>query len=294
MQDETQLLPYGLKEVAEAVDLLRKTISSEPRTAILAGTGLGNLADVCKVSASVEYNRIPHFPASTVQSHTGRLVAGSVAGQPVVILQGRFHLYEGYRPRTVVFPIRVLRALGVDTMVITNASGGLNPAFAPGDIMLINDHINLTGANPLVGANETAWGPRFPDMTTAYDSRLRQWAFEAAKMAGCGLQEGVYVGLKGPSLETPAEMRFLRTIGADAVGFSTVMETIAAVHGGMRVLGLSTITNLCLPDAPVSASVDEIIAVAESAAPKLAAIIEGVVERITDENPPKAPKVIKG
>lgn len=284
MQDDTQLLHYGLQEVTEAVDLLRETISAKPRTAILAGTGLGDLADVCEVSASVEYDRIPHFQASTVQSHAGRLVAGSVAGQPVVILQGRFHLYEGYDPRTVVFPIRVLRTLGVETLVITNASGGLNPAFVPGDIMLINDHINLTGANPLVGANEAAWGPRFPDMTAAYNANLRQWAIDAAKVSIGGLQEGVYAGLKGPSLETPAEMRFLRTIGADAVGFSTVMETIAAVHGGMRVLGLSTITNLCLPNTPVSASVDEIIAVAESAAPKLAAVIAGVIERMT-ENP---------
>lgn len=283
MDDMEVSSPYGLQEVTEAVGRLRRTLSIEPRVGLLAGTGLGNMADACEVKAIVEYDRIPHFPVSTVQSHAGRLVAGELAGQPVVILQGRFHLYEGYSPKAVVFPIRVLQALGVRTLVITNASGGLNTGFVPGDIMMISDHINLTGANPLVGANESLWGPRFPDMTAAYESRLRKWALEAADASGDGLRQGVYAGLKGPSLETPAEMRFLNTIGADAVGFSTVMETIAAVHGGMSVLGLSTITNLCLPDAPDPASVDDIIAVAESAAPRLAAVIEGVVRRLAQD-----------
>ncbi len=284
MQHSVMPSQYGVQEVTEAVDFLHRTIPPEPRTAILAGTGLGDMVDACEVYASIEYGRIPHFPLSTVQSHAGRLVAGSLAGQPVIILQGRFHLYEGYGPKAVVFPIRVLQALGVRTLVITNASGGLNPSFGPGDIMVIGDHINLTGANPLVGPNESEWGPRFPDMTSAYDARLRQWALDAAKGADGGVQQGVYAGLKGPSLETPAEMRFLRTIGADAVGFSTVMETIAAVHGGMRVLGLSTITNLCMPDAPSPAGVDDIIAVAEAAAPRLAAIIKGVVSRLASDD----------
>ena len=284
MQNSISPSQYGRREVSEAVDILRQTIPTEPRTAILAGTGLGDMVDACEVKASIEYGQIPHFPASTVQSHAGRLVAGSMAGRPILLLLGRFHLYEGYGPKAVVFPIRVLQAFGIRTLVITNASGGLNPSFGPGDIMVIGDHINLTGANPLVGENESEWGPRFPDMTSAYDARLQQLALDAAEGAGDGVQKGVYAGLKGPSLETPAEMRFLRTIGADAVGFSTVMETIAAVHGGMRVLGLSTITNVCLPDAPIPAGVDEIIAVAEAATPRLAAIIRGVVSRLANDH----------
>jgi purine-nucleoside phosphorylase len=282
MQFEEQHSRYGLKEVKEAADAVRRRLSSTPRTAVLAGTGLGDMVDACDIQTSIAYDQIPHFPTSTVQSHAGRLVVGSMGGQPVVILQGRFHLYEGYGPRAVTFPIRVLQALGIRTLVITNASGGLNPAFVVGDIMIINDHINLTGANPLVGPNETTWGPRFPDMTAAYDASLRAWAWDAAKGMGAGLRRGIYAGLKGPSLETPAEMRFLRTIGADAVGFSTVMESLAAVHGGMRVLGLSTITNMCLPDAPTPASVDAIIGVAQVAAPRLAAIVAGVLNRLSD------------
>lgn len=281
MQYQREPSRYGLNEVAAAVDALRRRSTSMPRTAILAGTGLGDMVDACEATASIPYGEIPHFPAATVQSHAGHLVFGTLAGQSVIILQGRFHLYEGYGPRAVTFPIRVLQSLGIDTLVITNASGGLNPDFAAGDIMVISDHINLTGDNPLVGPNETLWGARFPDMTAAYDARLRQWALDAAEQQGGGVRPGIYAGLKGPSLETPAEMRFLRTVGADAVGFSTVMETITAVHGGMRVLGLSTITNMCRPDAPTPASVDAIIAVAQAAAPRLAALIAVVLDRLS-------------
>jgi purine-nucleoside phosphorylase len=269
---------YGLGAAAEAAHFLRRRWPHPPAAAIFAGTGLGDLTAGLQTKTVVDYSEVPHFPLSTVQSHAGRLVAGYLAGVPVVVLQGRFHLYEGYSPAAVTFPVRVLQGLGVRLVVLTNAAGGLHPAFASGDIMIINDHINLTGANPLIGPNEAQWGPRFPDMTAAYDATLRREAQGAANALGFKLQQGVYAGLKGPSLETPAEMRFLRTIGADAVGFSTVIETIAAVHGGMRVLGLSTITNLCQPDALTPASVEEIISVAEAAAPRMAGIIATILK----------------
>lgn len=273
-------LAYGSTCVAEAVAFLRGRWDRPPLAAILAGTGLGDLIASLQITDSVDYATIPHFPTSTVQSHAGRMVLGLLNDFPVVLMQGRFHLYEGYSGAAVTFPIRVLQGLGVGTLVLTNASGGLNPSFKAGEIMLVDDHINLTGANPLVGPNEDQWGPRFPDMTNAYDRQLREKALDASHALGIGLQRGVYVGLKGPSLETPAEMRFLRTIGADAVGFSTVIETIAAVHGGMRVLGLSTVTNMCLPDALTPSSVEEIIATARSAAPRLASLIKVVLASV--------------
>jgi len=270
---------YSLKDADETIEFIRKRAITFPKAAILAGTGLGNMTNALQVQDTVDYNAIPHFPASTVQSHAGRLVFGLLGGKPIVVLQGRFHLYEGYSSQAVAFPIRVLKALGVRILVLTNASGGLNPAYNAGDIMIISDHINLTGDNPLIGSNEEHWGPRFPDMTAAYDLRLQALARAEAGKLGLTVRQGVYAGLKGPSLETPAEMCFLRTIGADAVGFSTVMETIAAVHCGMQVLGLSTITNMCLPDHPAPAGVDEIIATAEAAAPRLAAIVAGVLSQ---------------
>lgn len=227
---------------------------------------------------TLSYGEIPHFPASTVQSHYGRLSSGGFAGQGIILLQGRFHLYEGYAPEAVTFPIRVLQALGIEVLIMTNAAGGLNPLFAAGDIMIIEDHINLTGANPLVGPNNEEWGVRFPEMTAAYSWPLQELAQSAAGLLEVGVQKGIYAGLTGPSLETPAEMRFLRTIGAEAVGFSTVMETIAAVHARIEVLALSVITNMCLPDAPVTADVDEIIATAQAAGPHLETIITHVIK----------------
>jgi purine-nucleoside phosphorylase len=264
-------------QAVESAEFLRSQRLEPPQAAVLTGTGLGDITASMEVSGGVDYADIPHFPVSTVQSHHGRLVYGRMSGINVAVLQGRFHLYEGYTPRQVIFPIRVMQELGAKTLVLTNASGGLNPEFATGDIMVVGDHINLTGANPLVGPNDEPWGPRFPDMSAAYDTALRALALEKARQLGLEAQQGVYAGLKGPSLETPAEMRFLRTIGADAVGFSTVMETIAAVHAGMRVLGLSIITNMNLPDAPLPASVDDIIAVARKAAPGLEKLIAAVM-----------------
>jgi purine-nucleoside phosphorylase len=273
---------YNAPTAAAAADFLRAHSTLRPRVAVMAGTGLGDMAAALEIETVVDYGEIPNFPLSTVQSHAGRWIFGRWAGRPVVLLQGRLHLYEGYSPQAVTFPIRVLQALGVKTLVMTNASGGLNPAFNCGDIMLVADHINLTGANPLIGPNEALWGPRFPDMTAAYTPVLREMALRQAQALGIELSSGVYAGLKGPSLETPAEMRFLRTIGADAVGFSTVMETIAAVHGGLHVLAFATITNMCMPDNAQPADVEAIIAVAQSATPRLAAIIGRVVEGLDE------------
>jgi len=206
---------------------------------------------------------------------------GKMQGYPVMALQGRFHLYEGYSPQQVTFPIRVMQELGVKTVILSNAAGGLNPSFHPGDMMLITDHINLTGANPLIGSNEDTWGDRFPDMTRAYDLQLIRSAQSAAHLSGPKLQQGIYAGLKGPSLETPSEVRFLQTIGADAVGFSTVPEVIAAVHAGMRVLAISIITNVHDPDHPVPADVDEIISIAEETASRLDRMIQKMITDLT-------------
>lgn len=273
---------YDHSDAAEAADFIRNRLKCPPEAAVLTGTGLGDSITSMQVEATVDYHGIPHFPVSTVQSHNGRLLIGQLAGRCVVLLQGRLHLYEGYCPLAVTFPIRVMQALGVEVLIMTNAAGGLNPLFTTGDIMIIEDHINLTGTNPLVGSNDERWGPRFPEMTHAYSWRLQELAQSSAWNLEVGVQKGVYVGLAGPSLETPAEMRFLHTIGAEAVGFSTVMETIAAVHAGMQVLGLSVITNMCLPDALTSADVEEIIGVARSATPHLETIIAYVVEHLGD------------
>jgi len=272
-------LRHTFEQAAQTAAFLKTKINQSPRAAVVLGTGLGQVIDDFEMDLSIDYGEIPHFPLPTVQSHQGKLIAGSWAGCPVAVLQGRFHLYEGYAAAAVTFPIRVLQALGVDTLILTNASGGLNPTFQAGDIMAIEDHINLTGDNPLLGPNEDRWGERFPTMTRAYSPGLIQTALQAGSKAGFNLHTGVYAGLKGPSLETGAEMRFLRTIGADAVGFSTVMETIAAVQAGMQILGLSTITNMCLPEALSDTSVAEIIATAEAATPGLATLISGILIR---------------
>lgn len=278
---------HNRSEANKAAKFLRQKIEDVPRVAILTGTGLGDIAESTQVMATIDYGQIPHFPVSTVVSHPGRLIYGWLAGQSVVIFQGRFHLYEGYTPQAVTFPIRVLQALGIKTLILTNASGGLNPEFSTGQIMVIEDHINLTGENPLSGPNDNKWGPRFPEMSAAYNKQLQAMAQSAAHHNGFSAQIGIYAGLMGPSLETPAEMRFLRNIGADAVGFSTVMETIAAIHAGMQVLGLSIITNMCLPDAPIVATVEEIIAVARSAAPQVESTIEHILKHMDGNTEPE-------
>ena len=268
------------KQVVESANHIRDQWGEVATTALVTGTGLAGLVDGLRIRHSLAYNALPHFPVSTVASHPGRLLAGDLAGVPLLVLQGRFHLYEGYSPREVTFPIRVLKALGVTDLIITNAAGGLHERFTPGDVMLIRDHINLTGANPLAGPNDDEWGVRFPDMSAAYSEDLRRQALAAAREADRQPVEGVYAGLRGPSLETPAEVRFLKVIGAEAVGFSTVQEVLAAVHGGMRVLGLSILTNVHNPDNPQAATLDEIIEVAEKAAPRANRLIRATLERI--------------
>lgn len=270
------------QRLAETSIFIKSKTRVEPIIGYLTGTGLGESAESMTISTAIAYERIPHFPLSTVQSHKGQLLVGELSGCPIVAMQGRFHLYEGYSPTEVTYPVRLMQQLGVKFLFLSNAAGGLNPKFKTGDIMLIKDHINLTATNPLIGPNDDSLGTRFPDMSGAYHPELIAMAESVAKAAGLKLQKGIYVGLSGPALETPAEVRFLQTIGAEAVGFSTVQEVIAAVHGDMRVLGLSTITNVHNPDDPVPASVEDIIAVAQKAAPLLEKILKGVAKRINE------------
>lgn len=274
-------MEFYQKQVNEAAHYLGRYIDGAD-IGILTGTGLGDSIKDLEIKAEAEYRDIPNFPVSTVQSHYGKLVAGALNGRRIIAMQGRFHLYEGYSAFSVTFPIRVMQAMGVHILVLSNASGGINLNFTPGDIMLINDHINLTGENPLVGPNVDEWGIRFPDMIGVYDPGLMRVAEKASKSKGFSLQKGVYVGLKGPSLETPSETRFLRGIGGDAVGFSTVMEAIAGMHAGMRILGLSTITNINDPDNPVPAKVEAIIEVARQAAPRHAQIIQSIARELAN------------
>ena len=272
--------PHTLEQVERATDAVRARFGRKPDVAIILGTGLGGLASRVQIEASIDYTDIPGFPLSTVESHVGRLLCGTLGGKTVVAMQGRFHRYEGYSLSQVTFPVRVLRALGATTLVVSNACGGMHPLWAPGELMLLADHINLLGDNPLVGPNDDRLGPRFPDMSAPYDAGLRAIARAVALEQGITLHEGVYVAVPGPNLETRAEYRFLRGIGADVVGMSTVPEVIVAIHGGMRVLGVSIITDQCLPDALEPASVEKIIAVASRAEPNLTALVCGVLERL--------------
>ena len=266
--------------IEAAVRAVRARTTLTPDVAIILGTGLGGLADEMDVEARIPYGDIPGFPLSTVESHAGRLLAGTLAGRRVVAMQGRVHLYEGYAPQEVAFPVRVLARLGARTLVVSNACGGMHPLWSPGDLMLIADHINLLGTNPLVGPNDDGLGPRFPDMSEPYDAELRFLARAVALALGVPLREGVYVAVTGPNLETRAEYRMLRALGADVVGMSTVPEVITAAHLGLRVLGLSIITDQCLPDALAPASLEQILAVAREAEPRLTALVRGVIERL--------------
>lgn len=271
---------HTLDAVEEAAAVVRARFDVRPDAAIILGTGLGRLAGEIEVDVVIDYADIPGFPAPTVESHAGRLLCGTLGGKSVVAMQGRFHRYEGYTLQQVTFPVRVLRALGADTLIVSNACGGLNPLWSAGDLMLISDHINLLGDNPLVGPNDDRLGPRFPDLSAPYDSSLRALARAVAADSKIPLREGVYVAVMGPNLETRAEYRFLRAIGADVVGMSTVPEVLVAIHAGMRVLGLSIVTDMCLPDALEPATIDRIIAVANRAEPLLADVVRGVLERM--------------
>ena len=271
---------HTLEAVEAAAAIVRALSATAPEVAIVLGTGLGGLAAEIDVKASVAYEDIPGFPHSTVESHAGRLLFGTLGGKRVVAMQGRLHRYEGYSLQQVTFPIRVLRALGAGTLVVSNACGGMNPFWQAGDLMLIADHINLLGDNPLIGANDDRLGARFPDMSAPYDEELRALARDVAVNQRIVLREGVYVAVAGPNLETRAEYRMLRAIGADVVGMSTVPEVIVALHGGMRVLGLSIITDMCLPDALEPADIPTIIATASRAEPRLTALVREVIERL--------------
>lgn len=266
--------------IQEAVAAIRKVSSLQPTVGIILGTGLGTLAERIQAEARISYEDIPHFPTSTVDTHAGEFILGHLAGKPVVALSGRFHFYEGYTLQQVTFPVRVAKALGIHTLVVSNAAGGLNPQFKAGDLMVITDHINFMGDNPLIGPNDERLGPRFPDMSEPYTREFIDLAERAAIQDGILLRRGVYLGCPGPCLETGAEYRFMRGIGADAVGMSTVPEVIVAVHAGLKVLGFSAITDECLPDALEPANIEKIIAVANAVEPRLGSIVTRCIEQL--------------
>jgi purine-nucleoside phosphorylase len=265
------------EKVQLAVNAIRKRIPGEARIGLILGTGLGRIAEELTEKKHIAYEDIPGFPSSTADSHVGGLAYGLLGSTPVWTLQGRFHLYEGYSPAQVCIGVRALAGLGVKTLLITNAAGGLDPLWPAGSLMLVTDHINLTGASPLEGPNHAAWGPRFPDMSVPYCPELRAKAMEAALKAGIRLERGVYVGVRGPNLETPAETRAFRLLGADAIGMSTVLEVIAARHMGLRVLAISSIANQNLPDCMAETSAEEIIAMADASAASLAELLRRIV-----------------
>ena len=266
--------------VQEASAAVRAVSEFVPRVGIVLGTGLGSLAERVEVQTRIRYEDIPHFPVSTVDSHAGELVLGTLQDIPVAALSGRFHAYEGYTLSQVTFPIRVARALGIDTLIVSNAAGGMNPQWHAGDLMVITDHINFMGDNPLIGPNDDRLGPRFPDMSEPYSGALIDLAEQVAIAQGILLRRGVYLGCTGPCLETRAEYRMMRAFGADAVGMSTVPEVIVAVHCGLRVLGFSVITDDCLPDALEPANIEKIIAIANASEPKLSALVTGCLARM--------------
>lgn len=270
---------------AEAAAAIRQVAPVQPKIAIVLGSGLSALADAVEQPVALDFRAIPHFPISTIPGHQGRLVLGYLQGQPVAVMQGRTHYYEGYSIQHVTLPIRVLRLLGVQTLILTNAAGGLNKSFHSGDLMVIADHINLlgmAGTNPLRGPNDPELGPRFLDMSKAYDRELRRLALEAAAAENIPMHQGVYVGLAGPTFETPAEIRFLRLMGGDAVGMSTTSEAVVARHSGMRLLGISGISNLAIddPDSASEASHEEVLEAGALLAPRMTAVVRGVLARL--------------
>ncbi|MDD5674459.1 MAG: purine-nucleoside phosphorylase [Chitinivibrionales bacterium] len=269
---------FGMMQEAES--FIKSKCSQKADYGIILGTGLGRLADSIQKSAEIPYETIPHFPLSTVETHAGKLICGQISGKNVVAMQGRFHFYEGYSFAQVVFPVRVMKLLGVKTLIVSNACGGINPQFGPGSIMVITDHINLLPGNPLIGSNDNRIGPRFPDMSEPYSQKLIECVMNVAQQKKIRLERGVYAAMTGPSLETRAEYRMLKTLGADVIGMSTVPEVIAAVHCGMAVLGLSVVTDSCLPDALEPADINKIIATASVAEPKLVMLIEEVLKTL--------------
>jgi purine-nucleoside phosphorylase len=267
--------------IEQAAEAVRKRAGSKspprPRYGVILGTGLGALAQGVVPTAEIPFAEIPGFPQATAAGHAGKLIVGTLSGKPVLVMEGRLHFYEGHPIDRIVFPVRVLKALGVEILVVSNACGGMNPNFRKGDLMLIDDHINLMGINPLIGPNDDRLGPRFPDMCRSYDPALLDLAERIARREGIRAHRGVYAAVTGPNLETRAEYRFLRGIGADAVGMSTVPEVIVGVHAGLRILGVSCVTDLCFPDALHPVNIQEIIAVAAEAEPKLSRLVQCVI-----------------
>ncbi|OGU66197.1 MAG: purine-nucleoside phosphorylase [Stygiobacter sp. RIFOXYC12_FULL_38_8] len=269
-----------LSMINETLEVIRKKTTNEYEVGIVLGTGLGGLVREIEVEHEIEYGDLPHFPLSTVESHQGKLIFGKINGKNVVAMQGRFHYYEGYTMRQITYPIRVMKFLGVKTLLVSNACGGMNPIYRRGDVMIMLDHINLLGDNPLIGKNEDELGPRFPDMSEPYNLELIKLAEEVALENKIKVQKGVYVAVPGPNLETKAEYRFLRNIGADVVGMSTIPENIVANHMGMKVLGFSIITDECFPETLRAVDVQEIIATAMGAEPKMTLIMKEVIKKL--------------
>ena len=276
----SSMLHHAWDQIQEATNAVRAHWSGSAEVGIVLGTGLGGVAQEIVAEASIPYEEIPHFPRSTVESHSGRLVCGRLSGRRVVAMEGRFHLYEGYTAAQVTFPIRVLKELGCSLLIVSNAAGGLNPLHGKGNIIILTDLINLMGMNPLVGPNDPRLGPRFPDLIEPFDRGLQDRALSIAFKANIVAHRGVYVGVLGPNLETRAEYRYLRLIGADVVGMSTVPEVLVAVHAGIKVLGLSIVTDLCMPDALQPVNIEEILAVAKEAEGKLRTIVSRILEEL--------------
>lgn len=268
------------RRINEAASVIRQKTELHPHIGIILGTGLGRMAHEIIAEVIIPYDDIPHFPISTVESHHGKLIIGTLSGKPVVAMQGRFHYYEGYTMQEITFPVRVMKELGVEILLVSNACGGLNPLYRKADIMIIDDHINLLGDNPLIGENDDTLGPRFPDMSEPYSQRLIAIAERVALENQIKVQKGVYAAVSGPNLETRAEYRFMRIIGADVVGMSTIPETIVARHAGMEVLGISIITDECFPEALVPVSVAEILEIAGRAEPLMTKLLVEVVRRL--------------
>jgi purine-nucleoside phosphorylase len=264
-------------QIAESAEYVRSRWAERPRCGIILGSGLGSVGESIELDAAIDYGDVPNFLKSTAVGHRGRLICGRLGGVPIVAMQGRFHCYEGYSAERATFPVRVMNALGIQLLIVSNAAGGLNPNFACGDVMIIDDHINLLNRNPLIGVNDDQLGPRFPDMGSPYDRRLGDRALAIARKQDFVCHRGVYAAMLGPTYETRSEIRMLRYFDADAVGMSTVPEAIVAIHAGLRVLGLSTITNICSPDKQVITSGHEVIATAETAREKLEAIVTGII-----------------
>ena len=261
----------------DAAAAIRERWDRVPHAGIILGTGLGSLVEEIQEEAAFDYEEIPHFPQTTAVSHQGRLICGTLHGLPVMAMEGRFHMYEGYALKQITLPVRVMKSLGAKLLVVSNACGGMNPNYREGDVMVIEDHINLMGDNPLIGINDDRLGPRFPDMSQPYDAELIQRALSVARREDIVAHQGVFVAVSGPNLETRAEYRFLRSIGADVVGMSTVPEVIVAAHCGLPVVGFSIVTDMCLPDALEPADVQQIIATAQDAEPRLRALVRGVL-----------------